>query len=83
VRVHARDVSVVLARVEGSSINNQIAATVVEVAPADAPAYAMLRLDAGGVTLLARVTRRSADRLGLAPGQAVWAQIKSAALLEA
>ena len=83
VRVHARDVSVALARVEGSSINNQIAATVVEIAPADAPVYAMVRLDAGGVPLLGRITRRSADRLGLTPGLAVWAQIKSAALLEA
>lgn len=83
VRVNARDVSVALAPVEGSSINNQIAATVVEIVPADAPAYAMVRLDAGGVALLARITRRSADRLGLVPGQAVWAQIKSAALLEA
>lgn len=83
VRVHARDVSIALARIEGSSTNNQIAARVVELAPADAPAYAMVRLDSGGVPLLARITRRSADRLGLAPGQAVWVQIKSAALLEA
>ncbi|MBA4742398.1 MAG: molybdenum ABC transporter ATP-binding protein [Azoarcus sp.] len=83
VRVHARDVSVALTRVEGSSTNNQIAATVVEIAPADGPAYAMIRLDAGGVSLLARITRCSADRLGLVPGCAVWAQIKSAALLEA
>lgn len=83
VRLHARDVSVALTRVEDSSTNNQIAATVVEIAAADSPAYAMLRLDAGGVPLLARITRRSAERLALAPGQPVWAQIKSAALLEA
>lgn len=83
VRVNARDVSVALARMEATSTNNQIFATVVELAPADAPAYALIRLDAGGVPLLARITRKSADRLGLAPGCEVWAQIKSAALLEA
>ncbi|MDZ4057119.1 MAG: TOBE domain-containing protein, partial [Polynucleobacter sp.] len=32
-------------------------------------------------SLLARLTRRSADALGLAPGQAVWAQIKAVALI--
>jgi len=31
--------------------------------------------------LLAAVTARSAHALGLAPGQQVWAQIKSVALL--
>ncbi|WP_228151615.1 molybdenum ABC transporter ATP-binding protein [Pseudazoarcus pumilus] len=83
VRVHARDVALACSRVEDSSINNQIAARVVEIVPADGPAYVLIRLDAAGVPLLARITRRSADRLGLAPGGAVWAQIKSAALLEA
>ncbi len=83
VRVHARDVSVALSRIEDTSTNNQIAAMVVEIAPADGPAYAMLRLDAGGVSLLARITHRSVERLQLAPGCEVWAQIKSAALLEA
>ncbi|MDX5362968.1 MAG: molybdenum ABC transporter ATP-binding protein [Pseudazoarcus pumilus] len=83
VRVHARDVALARSRVEDSSINNQLAATVVEIVPADGPAYVLVRLDAAGVPLLARITRRSAERLALVPGLAVWAQIKSAALLEA
>jgi len=31
--------------------------------------------------VIARVTRRSAEQLGLAPGQQVWIQIKAVALL--
>ena len=38
-------------------------------------------LDAGGTPLLARITRRSADQLAITPGQALWAQIKTVALL--
>ncbi|HHH7389320.1 TPA: TOBE domain-containing protein [Escherichia coli] len=31
--------------------------------------------------MLARITRRSADQLAIAPGQQLWAQIKTVALL--
>ena len=41
----------------------------------------MLRLALGSQFLLARITRKSADRLALAPGERVFAQIKSVALL--
>ena len=41
-----------------------------------------LRTQAGASALLARVTRRSAQALALAPGQAVWAMVKSVALLD-
>jgi molybdate transport system ATP-binding protein len=39
--------------------------------------------DRDGPRLLARVTRRSWERLGLAEGEAVYAQIKSVALTPA
>lgn len=80
-RVHARDVSLALSRCEDSSITNVLAATVCELAEADTPAHVLVRLDAGGTPLLARITRRSSDHLGLAPGRPVWAQIKAVALL--
>ena len=41
-----------------------------------------LRTREGGSALLARVTRRSAQALALAPGKAVWAMVKSVALLD-
>ena len=80
-RVHARDVSLALERAEGSSITNLLPARVEAVVAADTPAHVLVRLDAGGTPLLARITRRSADQLAVIPGQAIWAQIKTVALL--
>lgn len=80
-RVHARDVSLALEHAEGSSITNILAATVQEVAAADTPAHVLVRLAADGTPLLARITRRSCDLLGIRPGKRLWAQIKAVALL--
>jgi molybdate transport system ATP-binding protein len=41
----------------------------------------VVRLLAGGVPFLARVTRKSADLLRLAPGKQLYAQAKSVAVL--
>jgi molybdate transport system ATP-binding protein len=81
VRVLARDVSIALEPVSGTSIQNCLPATVVAMANESHPALALLRLDLGGVPLVARITRRSADRLGLVSGMAVWAQIKAVAVI--
>ncbi|QDF99889.1 molybdenum ABC transporter ATP-binding protein [Azoarcus sp. DD4] len=80
-RVHARDVSLATTRVEGSSITNALLATVQEVADADTPAHVLVRLDADGTPLIARITRRSSDQIGVVPGRRMWAQIKAVALL--
>lgn len=80
-RVHARDVSLTLERATGTSIANLLPATVVEIADAETPAHVLIRLDAGGTSLIARITRRSLDQLGVTRGKAMWAQIKAVALL--
>lgn len=80
-QVHARDVSLALTAHDDSSILNRVEATVADMVDAAHPAHVLVRLDAGGSALLARITRRSCDQLGLAPGKRVWAQIKSVALL--
>ncbi|MBP7537549.1 MAG: TOBE domain-containing protein, partial [Ottowia sp.] len=49
---------------------------------ADGPAQTLVALDAGGTPLLARVTRKSADALQLAPVLPVFAQIKGVAVLD-
>ena len=83
-RVLARDVSLSLAAQPDSSILNQIPATVEALADDTHPSQVLVRLrtQAGGSALLARVTRRSAQALALAPGRAVWAMVKSVALLD-
>ncbi len=80
-QVRARDVSLTLSRAADTSILNVLAATVVAESEADTPAHVLLRLDAGGTPLLARITRRSRDQLGIRAGSQVWAQIKAVALL--
>ena len=81
VQVKARDVSVTRSEPGETSILNLLPATVVAVVPAEDAAQVLVRLDAGGAPLVARITRRSWDNLRLAPGVAVWAQIKAVALL--
>jgi len=80
VRILARDVSIALDR-HDSSIVNTLPATVMDMAPDEHPAQAMLRLAVGRGALLARLTHRSVDHLGLTPGMSVWVQIKAVALL--
>lgn len=79
-RVQARDVSLALAAPEGSSILNVLPATVAALAE-DSPGQWMVALDAGPTRLLARVTQRSAQALALAPGRAVFAQVKGVAIV--
>jgi molybdate transport system ATP-binding protein len=80
-QVYARDVSLALSDQGTSSIVNRLPATVVDMAAANNPAHVLVRLDVGGTPLLARITRRSRDQLGLEAGSRVWAQIKAVALL--
>ncbi|MFT3812195.1 MAG: molybdenum ABC transporter ATP-binding protein [Acidovorax sp.] len=80
-RVQARDVSLALTRPESTSILNIVPARITALRE-DGPGQAMVALDAGGTTLLARITQRSATTLALAPGQNVYAQIKAVALLD-
>jgi len=80
-RILARDVSLSLSAHAESSILNQLPATVVADQPAASPAHVIVRLDAGGMPLLARITRQSRDRLGIAPGRGVWVQFKAAGIL--
>ena len=78
-RVLARDVSLTLQPPGATSILNVFPARV-QQRVADASAQVLVRLDLGGTVLLARVTRKSSDLLGLHEGQALFAQIKAVAL---
>ena len=80
-RIHARDVSLTLVPQVQSSILNCVSGTVLDLAPTDTPGHVLVRLDVAGCPLLARITRRSADKLGIRQGLALWAQIKAVALL--
>jgi molybdate transport system ATP-binding protein len=47
---------------------------------AEAGPSANVRIDVGGVTLVARITRHSVERLDLKPGREVYALIKAISL---
>jgi molybdate transport system ATP-binding protein len=78
VRIRARDVMIALRPPEGLSALNVLPGTVAEIAGGDGPIVQM-RLDCAGEALIARLTRRSVDTLGLIPGLKVHAVIKSIA----
>ena len=81
VRILARDVSIALAPVAGTSIQNCLPATVDAIAADQHPALCLVRLTLGDSPLLARLTRRSCAALELQPGKPVWVQIKAVALI--
>lgn len=80
VRVLAKDVSLAQHR-QDSSILNHLRATVSDIVEDSDPAMALVGLSIGETALIARLTRRSIANLALKPGQIVWAQIKSVAIL--
>ncbi len=89
-RVLARDVSLVLEKPVGTSILNILPATVESLASPDpamekgedagAP-FVYVGLECADKRLIARVTRRSVEELGIRPGLKLWAQVKSAAVI--
>lgn len=81
IRILARDVSIALSPTADSSILNVVPAVVTELGDDAHPALVLAQLDAGGVPLLARLSRRSAAALDLRAGLNVWAQIKAIALI--
>jgi molybdate transport system ATP-binding protein len=76
VRIAAHDVILSRARPEGLSALNILPGTVREVRPGEGPG-AIVALDTAAGRVLARVTQRSAAALGLAPGVAVHAIVKT------
>jgi molybdate transport system ATP-binding protein len=78
VRIRARDVMIALSPPEGLSALNVLPGVVAEIGASDGP-IVDIRLDCGGEALIARLTRRSVETLGLSPGRPVYAVIKSIA----
>jgi molybdate transport system ATP-binding protein len=79
IRLRARDVAVATETPRGLSIGNVLPAVLRGIAPTGAPHEVFLQLAVGESLLLARVTRDSVARLGLTPGQGLFALVKSVA----
>ncbi|MDO8828092.1 molybdenum ABC transporter ATP-binding protein [Methylophaga sp.] len=81
-RIMASDISISLSQETDSSISNMLPAKVEELCPGEHPAITIARLKVGANFLLSRLTNRSLDSLGIKVGDKVWAQVKSAAIIE-
>src|SRR5438270_13273119 len=79
VRIRARDLILAVARPTGISALNVLSAEVERLVPIEEGALEV-QLRLGGERLLARVTRRSGEALGLASGSPVFAVIKTVAI---
>jgi molybdate transport system ATP-binding protein len=80
IQVLARDVIVATERPTGLSVRNAVAARVESVKP-DVGRAVMVELDIGRTaTLLARITARASEELGLRADKQVWALIKAVSL---
>jgi molybdate transport system ATP-binding protein len=81
IRIHAQDVILSRTRPVGLSALNILPGVVTEVRLGDGPG-ALVQFRAGDDLLLARITRRSAQALALAPGVEVFAILKSVAVAQ-
>ena len=72
----ARDVILATQPVQGLSVRNALASTVIAIAD-DGFGAALVRVDVGGAIVLARITQDALRALHLRPGDAVWTLIKA------
>ncbi len=76
VRIRARDIALALRPPEDVSILNVLPGRVVALGNADG-GLIEVQVQAGTVLLVARITRKALDGLGIVPGQALYLMIKS------
>lgn len=77
-RIRARDVSLSIKKPVQTSVLNVFEAVITDIAPEEGPHCEVL-MDIGA-PLIARITRKSIDELGLTIGKKVYASVKAAAI---
>lgn len=78
IRIDARNVAIAKTAPKDISIRNALAATITAISPrADSP-FVDISLSVGDTALQAQITRAASDELALAPGQSVFALVKTA-----
>jgi molybdate transport system ATP-binding protein len=79
VQLLARDLILAIAPASGLSVRNSLAAVITRLEPDGERAW-MVFADAGGATLMVRVTDDARSALGLVVGQPVWVLVKTVSL---
>jgi molybdate transport system ATP-binding protein len=80
VQIYARDVSIVLQEPNATSILNVLPAIITHIVD-DSHGRCLVRLQVGQQTLLAHITSKSAQLLGLQTSMSVYAQIKGTSII--
>jgi molybdate transport system ATP-binding protein len=81
VRVLARDVSLTREYQTNTSIQNILPGRIAALGEDEYPGFLLARIQLGESSLIARLTKRSAHALQLAPGQEIWVQVKTVTLI--
>ena len=81
VRVLARDVSLTRDCQTNTSIQNILPGRIAAIAEDEYPGFLLARVQIGESALIARLTKRSAHALQLAPGREIWVQVKTVTLI--
>jgi molybdate transport system ATP-binding protein len=76
VQLLARDIILAIEKPSGLSVRNMLQGVVAEVSPDDDDAV-LVKVDIGGATVLARITRDAATALSLHKGSSVWVLVKA------
>jgi len=82
-QIFARDVSISLVPLSGTTVLNQLAAKVIATTVPEASSHVMVRLDACGIPLLAKISRHAQDELQINPGKQVWVQCNVVSVIPA
>ncbi len=80
VHIHANDVSITRGQPKDTSIQNLMPGTIEQIVDDTHAANCLVTIRHRDQLILARITRKALDTLGLRTGSPVWLQIKSAAL---
>jgi molybdate transport system ATP-binding protein len=78
-RIRSRDISIALAKPDRVSLQNILPAKITAIGD-EFGAIVDVHLDAGGTPLIARITRKAASELRLAPGLSVFAMVKAVSI---
>ena len=76
VQLLARDIILAIEKPSGLSVRNMLEGVVAEISPDDDDAV-LVKVDIGGATVLARITRDAAAALSLDTGRPVWVLVKA------
>lgn len=81
VNIHAKDVSIATKKPVGTSIQNIVPGRIDGFLDDSKIGSIVVRISVGNGVIMSRITRRSWMELGLEEGMGIWAQIKTAALI--